>query len=155
MSSGIHLRAILLEIPQPLVTETSLKITYLKFCSNLPGANELNSSYRIIVTRWSCWQVTLRECRWWEVNNGSGNGLVPWGNTPLPEPMSQICRHVTSLGYSELTQWGLEATNVFGYKRGFNSLDLWKFSCTRNCYFKHVYCYFKHVYLEDRSTAGL
>ena len=41
-SSGIHLRAILQEIPQPSVTEMSLKITYLKFCSNLPGANELN-----------------------------------------------------------------------------------------------------------------
>ena len=37
-SSGIHLRAILQEIPQPSVTEISLKITYLKFCSNLPGA---------------------------------------------------------------------------------------------------------------------
>ena len=41
-SSGIHLRAILQELPQPPVTEISLKITYSKFCSNLPGANELN-----------------------------------------------------------------------------------------------------------------
>ena len=40
-SSGIHLRAILQEIPQSSVTEISLKITYLKFCSNFPGANEL------------------------------------------------------------------------------------------------------------------
>ena len=43
-SSGIHLRAILQEIPQPSVTwvnEISLKISYLKFCSNLPGVNEL------------------------------------------------------------------------------------------------------------------
>ena len=40
-SSGIRLRAILQEISQPSVTEFSLKITYLKFCSNLPGANEL------------------------------------------------------------------------------------------------------------------
>ena len=24
---------------------------------------------------------------WWEVNIGSGNGLVPLGNKPLPEPM--------------------------------------------------------------------
>ena len=36
------MRAILQEIPQPPVTEISLKIIYLKFCSNLPGANELN-----------------------------------------------------------------------------------------------------------------
>ena len=27
-------------MPQPSVTEISLKITYLNFCSNLPGANE-------------------------------------------------------------------------------------------------------------------
>ena len=24
---------------------------------------------------------------WWQVNIGSGNGLVPSGNKPLPEPM--------------------------------------------------------------------
>ena len=41
-SSGIHLSAILQEIPQPSVTEISLKITYLKFCSSPPGANELS-----------------------------------------------------------------------------------------------------------------
>ena len=35
------MRAVLQEIPQPSATEISLKITYLKFCSNLPGANEL------------------------------------------------------------------------------------------------------------------
>ena len=40
-SSGIHLRAILQEIPQPSVTEINLKITYLKLCSNFPGVNEL------------------------------------------------------------------------------------------------------------------
>ena len=27
-------------MPQPSATEISLKITYLNFCSNLPGANE-------------------------------------------------------------------------------------------------------------------
>ena len=42
-SSGIHLSAILQEMPQPSVTEISLKIIYLKFHSNLPGASELNS----------------------------------------------------------------------------------------------------------------
>ena len=40
-SSGIHLRAISLEIPQPPFTKVSLKITYLKLTWNLPGANEL------------------------------------------------------------------------------------------------------------------
>ena len=32
-------------MPQPSVTEISLKITYLKFCSNLLGANELISTW--------------------------------------------------------------------------------------------------------------
>ena len=40
-SSGIHLSAILQEMPQPSATEVSLKITYLNFCSNISGANEL------------------------------------------------------------------------------------------------------------------
>ena len=40
-SSEIHLRAISHKIPQPLITKISMKITYLKFLSNLPGANEL------------------------------------------------------------------------------------------------------------------
>ena len=38
-SSGIDLR--LQEIPQPSVTEISLKMSYQNFCSNLPGSNEL------------------------------------------------------------------------------------------------------------------
>ena len=41
--SGIHLRTISQEIPQPSITRISLKIVYLQFLSNLPGANELNS----------------------------------------------------------------------------------------------------------------
>ena len=31
------------EIPQPLITKISMKITYLKFLSNLPRANELRA----------------------------------------------------------------------------------------------------------------
>ena len=40
-SSDIHLRAILQKIFQPPIFKISLKITYLKFHSNLPGVNEL------------------------------------------------------------------------------------------------------------------
>ena len=36
-----HLRASSQEVPQPSITKVSLNITYLKFCSNLPGADEL------------------------------------------------------------------------------------------------------------------
>ena len=40
-SIGIYLGAIWQDIARPSVTETSLKVTYLKFCSNIQGANEL------------------------------------------------------------------------------------------------------------------
>ena len=40
------------------------------------------------------------------VNIGSGNGLVPSGSKPLPEPMlTHICRHMVSLGHNELRKW--------------------------------------------------
>ena len=42
-SSDVHLRPISLEISQPSVTKISLKIIFLRFYWNLPGANELNS----------------------------------------------------------------------------------------------------------------
>ena len=43
-SSDIHLRAITQEIPQPSISKISVKIEYLKFHSNPPGANKLNVS---------------------------------------------------------------------------------------------------------------
>ena len=51
MSSDIHLRASSQEIPQPSITEIICKIKYLKFYSNLPGANELKDreSKRIMI----------------------------------------------------------------------------------------------------------
>ena len=45
------------------------------------------------------------------VDIGSGNGLVPSGNKPLPEPRlthSVLCRHVASLGPNKLTYNYLE-----------------------------------------------
>ena len=41
-SSDIHIWAISQEMPQPPITKICLKITYLKFRSVFPGANELN-----------------------------------------------------------------------------------------------------------------
>ena len=36
---------------------------------------------------------------------GSGNGLMPLGNKPLPEPMlTQICHHMASWGHNELNK---------------------------------------------------
>ena len=36
---------------------------------------------------WNCFQVNATTPHWSSVNIGSGNGLVPSGNKPLPEPM--------------------------------------------------------------------
>ena len=69
-SSDIHLNVISLEIHQLLIAKISFKITYTKFNSNLPGINELTSDALEIL-----------------VNTGSGNGLLPDGTKPLPEPM--------------------------------------------------------------------
>ena len=60
MSHDIHLREISQEIPRPSIIEMSLKMTCLKWYSNLPGANEL--------TRWadefySLWCIDVCECR--------------------------------------------------------------------------------------------
>ena len=35
---------------------------------------------------WNCSNMNVTRLHWW-VNIGSGNGLVPSGNKPLPEPM--------------------------------------------------------------------
>ena len=43
-SSDIHIRAISQEMSQPSVTKIRLKITYIKFYWNSPGANELTES---------------------------------------------------------------------------------------------------------------
>ena len=36
---------------------------------------------------WNCPNMTVTGCHWWSVNIGTGSGLVPSGNKPLPEPM--------------------------------------------------------------------
>ena len=36
---------------------------------------------------WNCPDMNVNWLHWWSVNIGSGNGLVPSGNKPLPESM--------------------------------------------------------------------
>ena len=51
---------------------------------------------------WNYPNMNVTGLHWWSVNIGSGNGLVPSGTKPLPEPMlTQICRHMASLGQNE------------------------------------------------------
>ena len=54
---------------------------------------------------WNCPNMNVTGLHWWSVNIGSGNGLVPSGNKPLPEPvLIQIsCRHMVSIGHNELS----------------------------------------------------
>ena len=71
-SNDIHLRTISREIRHPSITKISLKITYLKFHSNLTGANELNwkLEYCISGECWSAgvwggaWSVPVGRGRW-------------------------------------------------------------------------------------------
>ena len=51
---------------------------------------------------WNRRQMIVTGPRWWLVNIGSGNGLVPPGNNPLPEPILTqfyvaIWRHLTPM----------------------------------------------------------
>ena len=48
-SRDIHIRAISQQMPQPSITKICLKITYLKFHSNFPGANELTGSGELFI----------------------------------------------------------------------------------------------------------
>ena len=48
-SSDVHLKAISLEISQPSVTKISVKIIFLRFYWNLPGANELTTCIGCVV----------------------------------------------------------------------------------------------------------
>ena len=46
----------------------------------------------------NCFQEHATEPYWLLVNIGSGNGLVPSGNKPLPDPMlTQIYRKVSNI----------------------------------------------------------
>ena len=47
---------------------------------------------------WNCPQMNNNGPYWCYVNSGSGNGLVPSDNKPLPEPIL-IQNHVVSLGH--------------------------------------------------------
>ena len=69
----IHLRTISQEIPQPLITWISLKLTYLKLHLNLPGPIELMQGSRWSVLanarpgeycKISCGKITVQSTRW-------------------------------------------------------------------------------------------
>ena len=62
----------------------------------------------------------------WQVNTGSGNGLVPSCNKPLPEPMlTQTCvaiwRHKATMSYSNGAQdpWCHMASLIYSELQGY------------------------------------
>ena len=76
----------------------ALELLSFRWLNSLaPGRFEWNFKqviFKLIFSGWwlrySLWnypQVILIGTYWWQVNIGSGNGLVPSGNKPLPEPM--------------------------------------------------------------------
>ena len=61
------------------------------------------SHWRFRHLLWNCPNMNVTGLQWWSVDIGSGDGLVPSGNKPSPEPMlTQICCHMASLGHNEL-----------------------------------------------------
>ena len=64
------------------------------------------SDWWLLYLLWNCHNMNVTGLHWWSVNIGSGNGLVLSGNKPLHEPMltqiSVACRHMVSLGHSDL-----------------------------------------------------
>ena len=81
------MRAVSREIPQPLTTKFSLKITDLKFTLNLPGANELIQTINLVLKQ--TWTKRLTFCRIFKWIFISGNGLlrdrqeaITWINDP-------------------------------------------------------------------------
>ena len=67
---------------------------------------------------------------WWLVNIGSGNGLVPSGNKPLPEPM------LTKIFVVTRSQWVNEPTwHRYGGRHDKNMADIWNMPVSlRTCY---------------------
>ena len=56
-SSGIHIRSISQEMPQPSITKICLKIRYLKYHSNFPGTNELKINENVHCIMMDLWVI--------------------------------------------------------------------------------------------------
>ena len=85
-------------------------LTPMGWCCNL---KLIKDSY-LVLFLWNCLQVNATRSHWWVVSIGSGNGLVPSGNKPLPEPMNvdpdlwHQSHHMMSLDHNQLTLGGFE-----------------------------------------------
>ena len=104
-SSGIHLRAISSEIPQPSLTKINLKIIYLKLNWNLPGLNEL-------ITQNGVKLPPHPGTRWYGTYQPPSDGLR--GNQSMmttelePAHVLYQCSDSMHTGSLSLTHWPLE-----------------------------------------------
>ena len=60
---------------------------------------------------WICSQIDATGPYWWSVNLGSGNGLVPLDNKPLPEPMLTQIYVTSTIGMNVI----VEETRINGF----------------------------------------
>ena len=105
-SSGIHLRAISREMPQPPFTTFSLKITYMKLNWNLPGANELMLLPFLRTHSWAHDLVCL--FTWWV-------GVKPQIHNTWP----QTCANPTKKFHSKLALSQFQRTTSIVKHPGF------------------------------------
>ena len=73
--------------------------------SDLPCSNSFHEL--MFILRWN-----VTRSHWWVVSIGSGNGLLPLGNKPLPEPMmTQICvtiwYHLATMSQLPFWHWSV------------------------------------------------
>ena len=124
--------------PHQWYIDTGLGVVSNKPINSLaPGKFEWNFKYinfKQILVIDGCPNMNVIGLLWWSVNIGSGNGLVPSGTKPLPEPMlTQIsvaiwCHYATM---SQLNQWWQRSmmTNGIARLQWVNNEIYWNTSC--------------------------
>ena len=97
------------------------------------------------ISSWNHSQVNATEHLWWQVNIGSGDGLVPSGSKPLSEPMLTRfydTHQMTSLSHNELSheeQITIESNFIQDHFCSFSGRpvknDTWSLACNKQPYF--------------------
>ena len=110
VSSDIHLRAISQGIPLLSFVEMSLKIAYLKFQSNLPGANELINMYSLHHAQhfvWCSWflSIVISQCLNSPATQVFVQQIVQVGNKETPKLLI-----AGSLGWESKGYWWIPLT---------------------------------------------
>ena len=125
----------------------------LKLVNFLWGIDILN------IILWNCPQVNAPRTHWWSVNIGSGNGLVPSCNKPLPEPMlTKICHYMSPLSHDELKCISdVSSTLLWAHTYIHCSWIMYSTDCTTadifiiqnnsSCQEPNQWLYFDHLYL--------